>query len=566
MYTMFMKKILATPLILIALFSYDTRSVEAGSAGGGATEVTQLINMGELIPININDATSAIATQAETFFTTIMGPIANALIANMLQNTTQNIISWANGGFSGDGPQLIQNPEDFIKKAANNEARKALAAIPSTGGLSDSLFATINSSVRDQNKAIGTKLKELSVSSIPGCVQRTICTEAGLTSLSRERATDSNGVVDEATALVEKEYLYGYACSCSPNDDAECASKLTDLYEQRPSLGGSCAWNALTSGDNAFTKSKIAEGLVAEEMARAKELAEKELFQGLGAVSETKCLDLQEDAAGNTYCNRSVVVNPGKAVQSAVELAFNAGTLRLTNIQGEGVLNQIFGALTEKLFSQGLNKGLAALSGGSNTSETVTSTRPATNDLAADPERKESTVDALSQHFSMMKGILNNLETTDREHNSAITTYRGKVTSVKTCFDSLIDRGIASPSDSRVVRAYAYYNDRMGKITASESIINEDLIKIAEARDLIQTTEAIIAATTTQSSQIISTTFDSYRKTYTRSAFPNNDTYSARRVQFSREKSDADRDTEDTTHMSACSQIESDYWRSMNAN
>lgn len=558
-----MKKILAAPLILIALFSYDTRSVEAGAAGGGASEVTQLINMGELIPINISDAATAIATQAQTFFTTIMGPIANALIANMLQNTTQNIISWANGGFSGDGPQLIQNPEDFIKKAANNEARKALAAIPSTGGLSDSLFATINNSVRDQNKAIGTKLKELSVSSIPGCVQRTICTEAGLTSLSRERATDSNGAVDEATALVEKEYLYGYACSCSPNDDTDCASKLMDLYEQRPSLGGSCAWNAITSGDNSFTKATIANSLVAEEVAKAKKLAENELFLGLGAVSETKCLDLQKDAAGNTYCNRSVVVNPGKAVQSAIELAFNSGTLRLTNIQGEGVLNQILGSLTEKLFTKGLNAGLAALGGGDNSSETVSSFTPPANDLSADPERKASTVSAISQHFTLMKGILDNLETTDREYEEAIRIYEDEVTQVKDCFDSLVDRGITSAGDSRSVRAYTYYNDGMGKINAVEGVINEDLVKIAAARDLIQNTEATITAA--QSSEVISTTFGAYRETYKSRGFPDNNTYSERRIKFTKDKTDAERDTEDTTHLDNCSQIESDYWRSLNA-
>lgn len=563
MYTMHMKNILTVSLVLLTLFTFDIRSVEAGGAGGGASEVTQLINMGELIPINISDATTAIATQAQTFFTTVMGPIANALIANMLQNTSQNIVSWANGGFNGDGPQLIQNPKDFIKKEENNVARQALVAVPSTGGLSDSIFATISNSVRDQNKPIGTKLKELSVSSIPGCVQKTICTEAGLTSLSRERATDANGVVDEATALVEKEYLYGYACSCAPNDDAECASKLMDLYEQRSSLGGSCAWNALTGGDNSFTKSTIASGIVAEEVATAKKLAENELFLGLGAVSETKCLDLQVDDGGNSYCNRSVVVNPGKSVQSAIELAVNSGTLRLTNIQGEGVLNQIFGSLTEKLFTKGLNAGLVALGGGDNSSETVTSVTPPSNDLSTDPERKASTVSAISQHFTMMKGILDNLESTDREYESAIRNYRNEVTQVKTCFDSLVNRGIVSTEDSRSVRAYAYYNDRMGKITTTEGVINEDLVKIAAARDLIRSAEMTIASS--QSSQVISTAFDTYRKTYTERTLPDNNTYSARRTKFTKDKTDAERDTEDTTHLNTCSQIDASYWGNQNS-
>ncbi len=563
MYTMHMKNILTVSLVLLTLFTFDMRSVEAGGAGGGASEVTQLINMGELIPINISDATTAIATQAQTFFTTVMGPIANALIANMLQNTSQNIVSWANGGFNGDGPQLIQNPKDFIKKEENNVARQALVAVPSTGGLSDSIFATISSSVRDQNKPIGTKLKELSVSSIPGCVQKTICTEAGLTSLSRERATDANGVVDEATALVEKEYLYGYACSCAPNDDAECASKLMDLYEQRSSLGGSCAWNALTGGDNSFTKSTIASGIVAEEVATAKKLAENELFLGLGAVSETKCLDLQVDDGGNSYCNRSVVVNPGKSVQSAIELAVNSGTLRLTNIQGEGVLNQIFGSLTEKLFTKGLNAGLVALGGGDNSSETVTSVTPPSNDLSTDPERKASTVSAISQHFTMMKGILDNLESTDREYESAIRNYRNEVTQVKTCFDSLVNRGIVSTEDSRSVRAYAYYNDRMGKITTTEGVINEDLVKIAAARDLIRSAETTIASS--QSSQVISTAFDTYRETYTKRKLPDNNTYSARRTKFTKDKDGAERDTEDTTHLNTCSQIDASYWGNQNS-
>ncbi len=558
-----MKKNLTLLIIVATLFVFNTKSVEAGAGGGGATELTQIANNVELIPINISDAATSIATYGETFFTTIMGPIANRLISDMLQNVSQDIISWVNGGFSGDGPQLIQNPENFTKKAINNEARKALSAIPSSGALSDSLFATINSSVRDQNKTIGTKLKELSVSSIPSCVQKTICTEAGLTSLSRERAARADGSVDEATALVEKEYLYGYACSCNPTTDEECAAKLTDLYEQRPSLGGSCAWTALTSGENSFTKATIANSLVAEEIAKAKKLAENELFLGLGAVSETKCLDEQTDGAGFTYCNNSVVVNPGKAIQSMIDTSLNAGTLRLAGANGEGILDTIFATLAQRLVSKGLNLGIAAISGGGNTSETVSSVTPVRNDLAQDPARKANTVSALEGHFELTKKILNDLEGVDREYESSIRTYSAKVNQVKECFDSLIAQGITSSGDSRVVAANNYYYDRMNKITTAEGIINEDLVKIAAARDLIQQTEVTISET--QSSQVMSSTFDSYRKAYARGEFPDNTTYSTRRMGFARDKSESDRDTDGDTHLDACRQIESSYWASQNA-
>ncbi len=558
-----MKKFLTLLIATAISFTLTTKSADAGAAAGGATELTQVANNVELIPVNISGAATARATQAETFFTTIMGPIANALIANMLQNATQDIISWVNGGFSGDGPQLIQNPENFIKKAATNEARKALSAIPTTGALSDSAFTTIKNSILSQNKDVGAKLKDTLTSQIPSTVQSNICTESRLTELSIERATNADGTYDTATALVEKEYLYGYFCSCDPGTDEECAVKLMDAYEQRRDLGGSRAWLQLTGGDNMFTKVYNANSLVAEQVATAKKLAENELYLGLGAVSETKCLDEQSDGAGFTYCKNSVVVNPGKAIQSAIETAVNAGTLRLTNIQGEGVLNSIFGALTQKLFSKGLNLGIAALSGGSNSSQTITSTAPPSNDLTNDPQRKESTVGAMSDYFKLIRKILTDLEGVDGEYRTVIRTYGAKVSQVKTCFDSLVAQGIVSSGDSRVVNANNYYYDRMNKITTAEGVINDDAVKIAAARDLINSTETTIQ--NTLSSQVISTTFHSYRKQYAQSGFPDNTTYTTRRTNFAKDKADTGRDTEGDSHLDTCRQIESSYWASQNA-
>lgn len=558
-----MKKIFTLLITLLVIFTLTPKDASAGAGGGGATEVTQIANNIQLIPINISDEATAIATYGETFFTTIMGPIANTLISNMLQNVSQDIISWVNGGFSGEGPQLLQNPESFIKKAANNEARKALAAIPSTGALSDSAFNTIKNSILGQNKNLGTRLKDNLASQIPYTVQSNVCKESRLTELSIERAANQDGTYDTATAQVEKEYLYGYFCTCDPANDEECSAKLMDAYEQRKDLGGEQAWLQLTGGDNMFTKVYNANSLVAEEVANAKKLAENELFLGLGAVSETKCLDLQEDAAGNTYCNNSVVVNPGKAIQSMIDTGLNAGTLRLAGANGTGILDTLFSTLAQRLVSKGLNMGVAALSGGSNSSETVSSTAPVRNDLAEDPTRKANTVSALTQHFNLTKRILTDLEGVDREYESSIRTYSAKVSRVKACFDSLIDRSIASSGDSRVVSANNYYNDRMNKITTAEGIINEDLVKIAAARDLLSTTEATIQGT--QSSQVISDTFDSYQRQYTESGFPDNTTYSTRRMSYARDKSESDRDSEGDDHLNSCSQIEASYWASQNA-
>ncbi len=558
-----MKKIITLLITLVITLTVTKKTVEAGAVGGGATEVTQIANKVELIPVNINGLATSIATKSQQFFTVVMGPIANALINNMLQNATQDIITWAKGGFSGEGPQFLQNPESFIKKAVNNEARKALAAIPSSGAMSDAAFATIRDSLLNENKSLDAKVKASLASQLPYTIQSNICKESRLTELSLERSSSPDGKYDTAAVLVEKEYLYGYFCSCNPSDDDACAAKLMDAYEQRPELGGGQAWLQLTGGDNMFTRVTKTDSVVAEHVATTKKRAENELYFGLGAVSETKCLDERTDGAGFTYCDNSVVVNPGKAIQSTIETALNAPFLRLTNIQGEGTFGKILGTLTLDLLSKGLMEGLSALSAGSNSSETVSSVRPVVNDLVNDPERKESTVGAIINYFKVMEQTLTDLEEVDRDYDASIKTYKAKVAQVKTCFDSLIERGVVLPGDSRVVSAYNYHNSRMSKITSAESIINEDLIKIAAARDLINTTKITLA--NTQSSQVISDAFNSFKSRYSEGNFPDNTTFSTRSASFAKDKAEADRDTERDDHLNSCNQIEAGSASGQNA-
>ncbi len=532
----------------------------AGGAGGQATLSYQIIQNGQLIPINISDAMTAIATQAQQYFTVILGPIANSLISNTLRTTSENTIAWANGGFDGTAPSLIQNPEDYIRNARINEVRKALSSLPEAGGVSDGIFSALSGSFRYEDKTLEDKMREVSSSRIPSIVQSEVCKEKTLLSLAEERAGSS----DIALVNTEKQLLYAYACQCDPVNDASCATKLNDLYAQRPSLGGGAAWLALTGGDNPSTKVLEASYLVNKQASEAQRLAENELYFGLGAVSETKCLDPRTDSLGKTYCNKSAVVNPGKAVQSAIELAVNSGTLRLTNIQGEGTLGQILSSLTSQVFSKGLNQGLAALSGSDNTSVTVAQLTPIRNDLTEDPERKAELIRSIGGDFKATRETLTNVENVDRDYLRAIQAYNSKVNPVKACFDSLLERGMVSSSDSRAVAAYNYHRDRRSKIDPIQATIDSDLAKIAQGRELISTTENKINAS--NSSEEISRLFNAYKQTYTDQNIPSYSTLSERKVSYNEDKRNSESDNEHVGHINSCNQIEQSYNTDNNQN
>lgn len=529
---------------------------EAGAGGGGATEVTQLANNLQLIPINISDAVTAFATEADFVFNTILGPIANGLIAVALQTMSSSVLSWVNGGL-GDGPSLIQDPLSFMQKEGLIKVENALSAIPEDSLFGNTVFSSILEGTQYQTKDTADKIKDLLKSDIPATVQNNICSDDRLTALAKERAGDN---ADNDTIQVEREYLYGYACSCDPSQDTDCSTKLMDLYTQRPDLGGNTAWLSLIKGNNEFTKVTLARELVGQDVLKAEDLATKELFDGLGTVSETKCLEEKQNVGGGTFCAIKSVLTPGDAVQNALNIGSTAGLQRMLNIQGEGALTSLLtGFLQESLF-KGLNKGLVSLTGGNNTSQTTNSTAPAAQDLASDPSRKTELIGTLMKQIDFTTKTLDDLQRVDADYLYAINAYQGRINQVKSCFDNLLDRNMTTMGDPRVSNAYAFYNNRKGRIDATRAILNDDATKISTARQYVTAVTTQLSAS--NSSEEISGIFNDYMKNYSEQNLPTNTTFSLRKQSYSQDISQVETETEDDTHLSNCAAVEADYYRS----
>ena len=103
-----MKKII---IAFVFLFQIGTAlPTHAASAVAGALEPTQWLNNIELVATNLTSGEIALSTGLDMVKNTILDPIANQLIAAALEQGSNDIIAWANGGFEGE-PLIIGNPE-----------------------------------------------------------------------------------------------------------------------------------------------------------------------------------------------------------------------------------------------------------------------------------------------------------------------------------------------------------------------------------------------------------------------------------------------------------------------
>ncbi|MBP6888203.1 MAG: hypothetical protein KBC21_00725 [Candidatus Pacebacteria bacterium] len=546
-----MKHFFIVACLLLTLL-LGSPKVFAGGAGGGSLEVTQWANRILLYAQKASSAATMLNTQYDMIKNTILDPIANGLIAVALQAASNNILAWINGGMNGS-PLIISNPEKFIKDQGMIEMRKALSAIPSDGTAGDGIFISLLKTYQNENSSLGDKIKTANKSVLPSKIQNNVCREEMLTKLAKEKAGG-----DPATAAVEKEYLYGYLCSGDPNTDEELAANLLDLYRQRPSLGGGDAWLEITGGNTGFKRAKLTESIAREEIEKAKKAAENELYLGIGTISDTKCLKLEEDAAGNTFCTEKGILNPAKTIQATLDKAATAGLDRLTNIMGEGSLSSILTGFLQDSLEKGLNTGLAEIKGGSsNVSITTNSSAPFKSDLAADPNKKTELTSTIMKQLDFHSTTISNLEAIDSSYLRGINTFQNKITQVRSCFSSLVSRGIVAEGDGRVSSAYAYYDDRKSRIDNTKNIIAGDAAKISTAKQLIATTAGKLNGS--QSSQEISVIFNAYSKAYTDQKLPTSGTEAQREQDRLRDEGEAGNDTEGDSHLDSCAQIEQQW-------
>ncbi|MFA6608540.1 MAG: hypothetical protein WCT07_01365 [Candidatus Paceibacterota bacterium] len=526
-------------------FLFCLQGIQLAYAGAviGATEPTQWLNNIELLGTNASGAITATEQTLSTTKQVILDPIANALISIALQQATNNVVNWANGGFQGQ-PLIIGNPEQYIKNAGLNALKVSLGDIPQNSIYGDSIFSAVVNSVRNNDLFI--QLQSLSQTNVPSIIQKKLCDEVNLNQTALDDVKRDNGTYDQTEFASRKAELYNALCVEDPNTNPELSQTLIAINNQDPSVGGGDVWLETTGGSNNLYKKSVEAQVLGNKIKTEKEAAQKEvLAQGGGVASETKCIKTKTDTrTGETICEAEEVITPSGNVQNILSNAVGAPLSRLTNIQGEGALSSVLTGFVMKVLTDGLNRAFSrAGQSGTNVSVTLNNQPSLNQDLISDPAAKSSLVRTMQKEFTEYLKSLDSLDSTDTSYLADVASYETKLNSVKNCWDSLIN----NPSYNDFI---SFYNQRMTKINELSTFLNLEKTNITAARTLINNTS--IAISNSNSSQEISNIYNDYRNQLEQSNYPTLGTDLRRVGEYRKNKSDSSNDSTLKDYQNMC--------------
>ncbi|MEZ4194888.1 MAG: hypothetical protein R3B53_00610 [Candidatus Paceibacterota bacterium] len=296
--------------------------VEAGLAGGGATEVTQILNNIELLGVNAWTSISATADTITSAMTSnqwikdnVLDGIGWSLAKGILSTMTSSIVNWINSGFKGS-PTFVQDISNYLLEAGD--------------------------------KAIGQYLEQL------GGPMSFICSPFKL-DVRLAVAIEYDQVRDVKTAQP--------ASTCSLTGVMRNLEGFVNGTENFVDAGGWDAWFRITSNPSTYTPygSVLAAKAGANARiinARGEEI--KLLDFGDGFLSSKICETVHGAGTSRDNC---FVSTPGKVISEA--LTFQLSTGPRTLIEADEI-NEIVGALFGQLTKQVITgaAGLLGLSGG----------------------------------------------------------------------------------------------------------------------------------------------------------------------------------------------------------
>jgi hypothetical protein len=519
------------------LFTFSERVYAGGGLTGGSTEITQILNNGELLLIDAADAVTSVSTAASQIDSIIFRPLQTMLITIAQQQAADDILSWVNGGTQGNS-LVISNPEKYMKNQGLGVVKQALNDIPSDSVFGDSIFSSLTSEYRDID--LGTQLANLSSSDEASIIQDSMCDDGTLTELAINAIADDNGNYSNADLTAEKTKLYNYACAGDPKKDPEVATRLADLGKQNASIGGWDRWLCTTGGNcNQYTQVTKARNVVAEKEKARQEFISKEIFLGAGPVSQTNCLEYAPTANEDEepVCIEYETLTPGKTVANSLNSAANSGLDRLTNLM-EGGLTGLLTSLAISKLTGGVNAAIKASQSGSNTGSTVTTKAAPKQDLAGDPSTKKSVTNPMTKMLDSNDETLTKVQNVDQEYLGEVTKYANDIDAGRACYDALVDSGLKQVppvdlrNDPKVIEAYAFYDDRQSKIEAAREKINAELQKIDQGKILIDATKVKIA--NSNSTQEMSTIYDEFSNAYDDAKYPNMQTLGTRQGEINK--------------------------------
>ncbi len=462
--------------------------VHAGAAGGGSTIAQQFVQIALEIPTKSATTLTAANTSKDMIKNVILDPIANALISSALEGSSNSILAWVSGGFGGADPLIIGDPESYINNKGLEAVKGVLDGIPTDSAYGDTVFNTLLSQYRGSSD-VNASINELTKSNIPSLIQNNLCTDEKITSLSIGAVEDENGEYLPSDLAAKKTELWNYACVDDPSTNPQVAARLEDLNTQNSSIGGWDTWLAVTSGENAYTRSVKTSDLLAGKIAEVKQTQTNEIYNGAGPVSEKECLDFAKNPSEGTVasCLKWMTTTPGDQVGSSVSTAMNAGITRLTNITGDGSLTGMLQGFAVSAITSGIKKAFNASGGGTkyNLPITLPSDRPVVQDLADDPLRKTQNLQPMNKQLAFYLTTINRLSEIDGYYMTDLLAYEEKIAKLKDC-----------------AAASSLYTNRMSRIEILKVTLQEEQAKILEARVLIGETKTKIDASNSSQEQL----------------------------------------------------------------
>jgi hypothetical protein len=523
-------------LFFILLFLSFNDFAHAGGLDGRATLAQQIIQIGLETPMKFATMSTAVSTGQDMLKNVILDPIANALISSALEGASDDILSWVSGGFGGAEPLLVTNPEEYLKRQGLQSVKGILGNIPSDTIFGDSIFNSLLTQFKGGGDLENT-ITQLSKSNVPALIQSNLCKDQKLSSLALGAVQNEDGTYDQQELAAKKTELWNYACAGSA-DDAVVAARLEDLNKQNPSIGGMDALLAITSGDNDYTRSALVTSKVESKIEEQKQINLKELYDGLGPISEKECIDpIPAENGEPAGCNEYVTVTPGDQVGDTLSKALNSGVERLTNIMGQGSLTGMLQGFAISAITSGIKKSLNSSSGGTayNLPITLPSSRPVQQDLTNDPLKKTENLEPMDRQIDFYSTSINKLASLDSRYLSEIILYENRV---KLLLDCSTGGNL--------------YQNRMGRITPVKNSITAEQVKIEEALALISETRAKLNASNSSNEQ--RSIFTAFMALVDKGRLPSLQAEGAREVEYTQNRFSADQDTELSQNISACEQ------------
>ena len=539
-YTIMKKTFFVILSIYISVISLHNTTYALNQVAG-ALEPTQIMNNVELGLIDFMTADQLIQDTLITTKTVILDTIEAGLISFAQQTAINEIVSWANGGFDENNPLIVSNPEKYILGEGRKIVIKNLESIPTNTIFGDSIFYTILNNAKEVSTA--SKLKELSTSPYIAILQKNTCDDPNtLVNLARRSAESEGGTQDEIDARFDEIYnsYEESLCTEDPNEDLTTANNLKELATYDSSVSGWDGW-LMSINDNEFTRTQEAVQIVERDKGKAETFATKELYDGLGTLSQKGCAD---DVASMADCLNPIILNPGKVVQETLSKAATAQLERLTNMTGADGLAALLTDFITSSLMEGINKTIKNNFSGSNDSETVSTEEPAAQDLYGEDEKKKQLTGPILKQLNHLLTILSDLEKLDDEYLSKFTDYESHIQKGRTCYNTLVTDYPLLSTNSDVTSAYSFYTERQGRVDTIRTEINKEKGTISDAKALINETKLKIAAT--NSSEELSKIFKEHSEAYEDANYPTNQTYARRKGEYQQAQSNVRMDLSET--------------------